>query len=371
MKTTRSLALSLTILAASALTACGGGSSEPAAPAAPVVTPPVAVVTPTPAPTPAPAPIVTPAPAPTPVATYISVPDVGFQKVLIALGVPVINGQYLSSDGDKVTAIIPVDFTAENLVDVIGKDNVSKLPAGTVDIKYKSINSLIGIEGLANLTKIVVQHQNLTSVDVSKNKTLKEIGFWDNKLSSIDLTQNPTLELVSLDCNDLSTIDLTKNVNLKTFGFSYETCPTRITPTSIDFSKNTKLERLYLSALKITTLDLSQSKALNHVYASFMPNIVTLDLSNKPLLNNIGLWGNASLTYLNIKGTANNGIPTHLTTADYGTFKTPLQQITVTNAAAFTKYVAEQKAITASWTETNKVYAVGIYNMNANQVFVE
>ena len=57
---------------------------------------------------------------------------------------------------------------------------------------------------------------NLSSVDLSKNTALKELGLSGNNLSSIDLSKNISLTDLDLIFNSLSSIDLSKNTKLTT-----------------------------------------------------------------------------------------------------------------------------------------------------------
>lgn len=76
----------------------------------------------------------------------------------------------------------------------VNPDNVISLFMDEMDI-----SSLEGIELFPNLTLLECKRNNLTSVDVSKNKNLKSLNLEDNQLTTLDVSNNPKLELLGFN----------------------------------------------------------------------------------------------------------------------------------------------------------------------------
>ena len=91
----------------------------------------------------------------------------------------------------------------------VNPDNVISLFMDEMDI-----SSLEGIELFPNLTLLECKRNNLTSVDVSKNKNLKSLNLEDNQLTTLDVSNNPKLELLGFNSNKISSIDVSKNAKL-------------------------------------------------------------------------------------------------------------------------------------------------------------
>ena len=120
-----------------------------------------------------------------------AIPDPNFEQALIDLGIDsdgIINGQVLTSDIDTVI---------------------------TLDVSFKGIDNLTGIEDFAALESLDVTSNDLTILDVSNNIQLKEIyasntGTDNLQISSLDLSNNINLEL--LHCENLFYLE---SLNLK------------------------------------------------------------------------------------------------------------------------------------------------------------
>jgi hypothetical protein len=120
-----------------------------------------------------------------------SIPDSNFEQALVDLGIDsdgIINGQVLTSDIDTVI---------------------------TLDISFKGIDDLTGIEDFAVLESLDVTSNDLTILDVSNNIQLKELyasntGTDNLQISSLDLSNNINLEL--LHCENLFYLEI---LNLK------------------------------------------------------------------------------------------------------------------------------------------------------------
>lgn len=175
-----------------------------------------------------------------------------------------------------------------------------------IDVDTDNIESLAGIEHMANLTELNCEgpfvmsgyepeegRGKLKTLDVSKNTKLRKLYCGFNQFSSLDLTSNVLLERLRCAGNDLNNLDVSKNTEL-----------TRLTAynnhlSSIDVSYNTKLEVIDLSNNQIKSIDISKNESL----ATFNcdDNLLTeLDPSNNQKLTNI-YCSNNNLSSINVR----------------------------------------------------------------------
>ena len=183
---------------------------------------------------------------------------------------------------------------------------ITKIIVGTKDIE-----SLAGIEHMANLTELRCEGpwsffepeedpegklktldvtnnpkieqlrcagNNLNSLDVSKNTELIEFEAYNNRLSSIDVSNNPELEYIDLTNNQIKSIDVSKNPELDYIDLTNNQIK------SIDVSKNLELERITCSDNKLTSIDVTNNQKLTKLIISGN-SIVEIDLGNNPELN--------------------------------------------------------------------------------------
>lgn len=175
-----------------------------------------------------------------------------------------------------------------------------------IDVDTDNIESLAGIEHMANLTELNCEgpfvmsgyepeegRGKLKTLDVSKNTKLTKLYCGFNQFSSLDLTSNVLLERLRCAGNDLNNLDVSKNTEL-----------TRLTAynnhlSSIDVSYNTKLEVIDLSNNQIKSINISKNESL----ATFNcdDNLLTeLDPSNNQKLTNI-YCSNNNLSSINVR----------------------------------------------------------------------
>ena len=175
-----------------------------------------------------------------------------------------------------------------------------------IDVDTDNIESLAGIEHMANLTELNCEgpfvmsgyepeegRGKLKTLDVSKNTKVTKLYCGFNQFSSLDLTSNVLLERLRCAGNDLNNLDVSKNTEL-----------TRLTAynnhlSSIDVSYNTKLEVIDLSNNQIKSIDISKNESL----ATFNcdDNLLTeLDPSNNQKLTNI-YCSNNNLSSINVR----------------------------------------------------------------------
>ena len=124
-------------------------------------------------------------------------------------------------------------------------------------------------------------------------------GDIPNAITSIDVTKATALQELYLNMNKLSSIDLSQNTALKTLNIASNLFET------IDLSANAELTSLTADANNLTSINLSKNPAITTVVLS-NNQIAELDFSNNPLLKTATCLNNV-LTSVNLgKNTAKN-----------------------------------------------------------------
>jgi len=193
-------------------------------------------------------------------AQFTSIPDANFEQELINLGYDTgsPNGTVLTANINTITSL---------------------------DVDFKNISDLTGIEDFSALTSLWCQSNLLTNLNVSQNTSLINLSCHLNQITSLDITQNTALTFLRCQFNLLTSLDVTQNTALTFLDVLHNQI------TSLDLSQNTVLEELICFENQLSSLDLTQ-------------NIVLTALTCKSnLLNSLDLSQNTSLTWLDF---ANN-----------------------------------------------------------------
>lgn len=211
-----------------------------------------------------------------------------------------------------------------------GKNGV--IPASTVvnslSLDKLRIKDLTGLKFFPELTTLSCQgNSDLTSIDLSVVPKLKKLLIVDCNVTSLDFTNNP--DMIYIDCsnsknagklasinvskcsglthlalrgNKIDKLDVTHNPELKMLSFYKNNL------TTIDLSKNTKLDTLYANNnSELTSLDLTNNTDLTYlsVYSNNMPKLNVTKLTNlKSLLcfgnklKELDVTHNSQLEYL-------------------------------------------------------------------------
>ena len=85
---------------------------------------------------------------------------------------------------------------------------------GDISLNNSSVSNLKGIEYFTNLRELYCNGNNLTSLDVSKNKILSLLSCENNKLTSLDVSNNTDLRTLICPENKLTSLDLSENTSL-------------------------------------------------------------------------------------------------------------------------------------------------------------
>jgi Leucine-rich repeat (LRR) protein len=219
-------------------------------------------------------------------AQYTLIPDVNFEKKLIALGIDsgVTDGKVLTNSVNKLTSL---DVSNSSIVDLTGIQDF-------VGLKNLNCNnnqlSILNVSKNVALTDLRCLSNVLTSLDVSTNLTLSHLDCDSNRLTALDLTANLALNLLDCRSNKLTTLNLSKNVGLGTLY-----CHNNLL-TVLDVTKNVALTKLICNINPLITLDISKNIALTS-FDCASNKLTSLNLKNgkNTLLTNINLSSNPDL----------------------------------------------------------------------------
>ena len=245
--------------------------------------------------------------------------DANFKAYLVANFDTDGDGEISKEEALAITKIIVGTKDIESLAGIEHMANLTELrcegpwsffepeedPEGklkTLDVS-KNVNLTILYCGFNQLTSLDVTNNpkieqlrcagnNLNSLDVSKNTELIEFEAYNNRLSSIDVSNNPELEYIDLTNNQIKSIDVSKNLKLGRI-----TCPDNKL-TSIDVTNNQKLTTLNISGNSIVKIDLGNNPDLEYLNCE-KNKISELELSNNKKLEGLNVNDN-NLTSLTV-----------------------------------------------------------------------
>ena len=233
--------------------------------------------------------------------------DANFKAYLVANFDTDGDGEISKEEALAITKIIVGTKDIESLAGIEHMANLTELrcegpwsifepeedPEGklkTLDVS-KNVNLTILYCGFNQLTSLDVTNNpkieqlrcagnNLNSLDVSKNTELIEFEAYNNRLSSIDVSNNPELEYIDLTNNQIKSIDVSNNPELDYIDLTNNQIK------SIDVSKNLELERITCSDNKLTSIDVTNNQKLTKLNISGN-SIVKIDLGNNPELKHL------------------------------------------------------------------------------------
>lgn len=205
--------------------------------------------------------------------TSTDVPDI---KAACQISVDLLgNTAFIEAVGDKCTWTKEGDGTVK-----LTPENLAVMAAVTeLDLSYRGLTDLGGIEYFTGLTDLNLRDNSLTALDVTKNVNLTNLNLQGNALTSLDVSKNVNLTTLNLRNNALTALDVTKNTALTDLDCTGNQL------TAIDVSNNTELVNLDLQSNRLTALDVSKNTKLQFLNCN-NSSIGTLDVSkNTELLS--------------------------------------------------------------------------------------
>ena len=234
-------------------------------------------------------------------------------------------------------------------------DDLSTLNVGitSLDVSWRSIADLTGIEHFTALKILNCERNHLTSLDVSKNTALTRLSCGENhELTSLNVSKNTALTELECSYNQLTSLDVSKNIALTKLACSFSQLTsldvsknTVLTSLdcfynqliSLDVSKNTALTRLECGSNQLTSLDVSQNTALQYLYC-YGNQLASLDVSKNTALTELRCHNNR-LTSLDVSQN------TALTTLSCG--DNPLTSLDVSKNTALTELYCYNNQLTS------------------------
>jgi hypothetical protein len=172
---------------------------------------------------------------------------------------------------------------------------------------------------VSNLKLFRMEHTHVKNITgIESFVSVENLFLWDNDFTTIDLSRNTKLKILGLSECPVSNVDLSKNTELIEIAFQHSSSrwndPTypfgkTVGIKSLDLSKNTKIQRIYISMNRLSSIDVSMLPNLTDLWIGNSDNgkdsnkIESLDLTNNPKLDMLVLTAIESLRNLNIKGT--------------------------------------------------------------------
>jgi Leucine-rich repeat (LRR) protein len=204
-----------------------------------------------------------------------SIPDVEFEKKLIALGI-----DFGATDG-KVPTI-----------------NINSIK--TLDISNSLITDLTGIADFKSLTALNCSSNKLTSLDISNNTTLTLLDCSYNFIKALDLAKNTNLTFLDCTSNQLPSLNVSANTALQYMQIGNNGNASN-TISSLDLSQNINLLELTVRNLRLTSLDLSKNTALKKLDCAYLNSgtLSSLDVSANTQLESLIVHTN-NLTSLDV-----------------------------------------------------------------------
>lgn len=287
------------------------------------------------------------------------------------------------------TKLTSIDLTYNSLVsiDVSNKPFLLSFNAGfmptltSINTTNSAALTLINLNGSTNLstvdittntalTDFLCNECNLSTINFINNTALKNVYLAANFLTSINVTMLPALEILMLGyygnnwsygTNDIGpTIDLSNNPNLKYIDFTYNNIVT------LDLSNKPLLENVYARGVTtLTSINLTNTPALKNVGLAECSNLAALDVTTSPLLETLNCY-NCDLTTIDLQ--TNRAADTHLTTI-YLVANRLTGYFDTSNLTALTTLVVGDRS--QAWTYgTNDITSVDFTN-NVNLTYLD
>lgn len=144
----------------------------------------------------------------------------------------------------------------------------------------RSLAGAMDLSGLSQLRGIMIQGNNISSLNLSEAGQLQQAYCSGNALTSITLSNNISLKDLDVSISNLSSIDLSEAPKLKILSCGENKL------TAIDVTSNTELIELHCSDNQLEVLDVSNNSQLTLI-SCFNNLLEEVDVSFNPLLDTI------------------------------------------------------------------------------------
>ncbi|MFC2080577.1 hypothetical protein ACFLR8_00015 [Bacteroidota bacterium] len=136
-----------------------------------------------------------------------------------------------------------------------------------LDISYKEISDMTGVEAFVNLRTLDCNGNYITSLNLSNCKGLKKLYCHSYNLTSLDVSQCTQLRELMCHGGQLTNLDISNCTALDHLNCAGNKL------TALDISKNTRLKKLYCQDNQISNLDVSNNLDLE--WLTLANNLIT------------------------------------------------------------------------------------------------
>lgn len=188
----------------------------------------------------------------------IEIPDNNFLQALIDIGVDSNNDNAISEE------------EAAHLTDL--------------DVNYKNIEELSGIEFFINLTSLDCGDNTISNLNITNLTKLEYLWCQNNSLTALDVSKCPKLKVLSFNTNHINSINLENNPNIQWLDFSF-----------------TRVDSINLDALQLIETIACANSRIRNLIVPDKPNLEQIIASNCNI-QSINVSNDASLKVLEING---------------------------------------------------------------------
>ena len=191
----------------------------------------------------------------------------------------------------------PLTTDEDGCVSITG-DNKTKIEeTPSLNLSGKTLTNLSGIEYFINLTGLYLEQTQITTLDVSSLKKLKQLDCSDNRsLTALNVSGLTNLEALYCDNTGLTSLDVSGLENLTQLW-----CSQSYSLETLKFGENDKLTELLCFECNLSSLDVSSFTALETLDCSYNQNLTSLTLGNLATLTSLDC-NNCLLSTLDVTG---------------------------------------------------------------------
>jgi len=165
---------------------------------------------------------------------------------------------------------------------------------GLIDVTYRDITDLTGIESFINLRDLNITHNNISNINLSSNTALESFTALYCQLTDLDISNNSQLTYLNCGHNNIQNINTTNASNLlQLYCHSNQI-------QNLDLTTNTSLIELSCTNNNIISLDVDNNINLTKLHCNFN-DLNSLNLSQNINLTKLICSDNPNLSYINLK----------------------------------------------------------------------
>ncbi len=194
-------------------------------------------------------------------------------------------------------------------IDLNGNGKKDSTETITIFEKYLDLKCFFGctksvksVTIYGKITHFLMPTQQLTHIDVSKNKWLKYLDLLVNEIEELDVSKNINLENLSCSANKISRLDVSNCPKLIYLNCFYNYIE------NLDISKNINLEELGSGGNLLRNLDVTQNTELKKLTCS-RNRLTHLDVSHCSKLEELECTKNEQLKCIKVNEKQMNDIP--------------------------------------------------------------